>query len=52
MVRDKIKEERTIIEHINKEVMIVDHLTKGLTSKLFHEQVIRTNVLNNFDVLG
>lgn len=52
MVKDKIKEEQKIIEHINTEGMIIDPLTKGLALKLFHEHVIRMGVLHYFDVLG
>ena len=53
MVRDHIKRQEVIIEHISTKVMIVDSMTKGLPTKLFqdhatHLQLRRTSVLPIF----
>lgn len=40
VVKDKVKERQTVIEHINTEAMSIDSLTKGLASKLFSKYVI------------
>lgn len=42
---DKIKDEKTVIEHITEEAMIDDPLTKCLASKFFNEHVVSMGVL-------
>lgn len=52
MVREKIKEEHIMIEHVSIEVMVANPLTKRLAFKLFNERVLRMGVLSFFDVFG
>lgn len=40
VVRDKIKERKTVTENIDTEAMIVDPLTKDLAPTLFNEHVV------------
>ena len=37
MVRDHVKKQEVIIEHINTELMIADPMTKGLPAKVFQD---------------
>jgi len=48
LVREKIQEFQTRVEHISTELMIADPLTKGLTVKAFVEHVTRMGVMRFF----
>ncbi|KAG2701138.1 hypothetical protein I3760_06G030100 [Carya illinoinensis] len=52
VVRDRIKEGETKIEHINTEAMFADPLTKGLAPKVFKTNVTNMNIVETFDVFG
>lgn len=39
-MRECVKENKTIVEHINTKLMIVDLLTKGMPTKLFKDHVM------------
>ncbi len=52
VVRDKVKEGQTKIEHINTEVMIADPLTKGLAPKVFKTHIANMGIVETFDILG
>lgn len=49
---DKVKEGKTVIEHIDTDAMIGEPLTKSLASKLLDEHVISMVVLNSFCYFG
>ncbi|CAA0830128.1 Unknown protein [Striga hermonthica] len=40
-VRERVKEEKVVIEHIKTELMIADPLTKGMPPKNFKDHVVR-----------
>ncbi|CAA0843393.1 Unknown protein [Striga hermonthica] len=40
-VRERMKEEKVVIEHISTELMIADPLTKGMPPKNFKDHVVR-----------
>ena len=40
-IREHVKEEKVVIEHISTESMIVDLLTKGMPPKYFKDHVIQ-----------
>jgi hypothetical protein len=52
VVRDRVKEGQTKIEHVNTEVMIADPLTKGLAPKVFKTHVTNMGIVETFDVFG
>lgn len=52
IVREKVKEGQTLVEHIDTEEMIADPLTKGLHPKFFKKHVIAMGIVDDFDVLG
>ena len=43
-IRERVKEKKVVIEHVNTELMIVDHLTKGMSPKNFKDHVVRTGL--------
>ena len=40
-IREHVKEEKVVIEHISTESMIVDPLTKGMLPKYFKDHVVQ-----------
>ena len=40
-IRERVKEEKLVIEHINIESMLTDPLTKGMPSKYFKDHVVQ-----------
>ena len=40
-IRERVKEEKVVIEHISTESMIVDPLTKGMPPKYFKDHVVQ-----------
>ena len=40
-IREHVKEEKVVIEHINTELMIVDPLTKGMPPNYFKDHVVQ-----------
>ncbi|KAL2569450.1 hypothetical protein AAZV13_18G128700 [Glycine max] len=40
-IRERVKEKKVVIEHINNELMIADPLTKGMPPKNFKDHVVR-----------
>ena len=41
VIRERVKEEKVVIEHISIESMIVDPLTKGMPPKYFKDHVVQ-----------
>ena len=39
-IRERVKEKKVVIEHISTELMIVDHLTKGMPPLKFKDHVV------------
>ena len=39
-IRERVKEKKVVIEHINTELMIVDPLTKGMPPLKFKDHVV------------
>lgn len=52
MIKDRIKEEHTVIEYIGIEARIFDPLTKNLAYKLLDEHVVGMGVLSSLDISG
>ena len=52
VVRDRVKEGQTKIEHINTEAMVADPLTKGLAPKVFKTHVTNMGIVETFDIFG
>ncbi|CAI9784971.1 unnamed protein product [Fraxinus pennsylvanica] len=50
VVRDRVKEGQTKIEHINAETIIADPLTNGLTPEIFKTRVTNMGIVETFDV--
>ena len=40
-IRERVKEKKVVIEHVNTELMIADPLTKGMPPKNFKDHVVR-----------
>ena len=40
-IRERVKEEKVVIEHISIESMVVDPLTKGMPPKYFKDRVLQ-----------
>ena len=40
-IRERVKEEKVVIEHIGTKSMIVDPLTKGMPPKYFKDHVVQ-----------
>ena len=40
-IKERVKEEKVVIEHINTDLMIADPLTKGMPPKNFKDRVVR-----------
>ena len=40
-IRERVKEEKVVIEHISTESMIIDLLTKGMPPKYFKDHVVQ-----------
>ena len=45
IVKKRVQSRQLSVEHIGTNSMIVDPLTKGLTSKMFHEHTAHMNVV-------
>ena len=41
VIREHVKEKKVVIEHVNTELMIADHLTKGMPKKNFKDHVVQ-----------
>ncbi|XP_038970582.1 secreted RxLR effector protein 161-like [Phoenix dactylifera] len=52
VVRDKVKEGQTKIEHINTKAMIANPLTKRLATKVFKTHIANMGIVETFDVFG
>ena len=50
-VKDLVKKEDIVIQHIRTEFMLVDPLTKGLKPIAFKEHVVNMGVIKSFDSL-
>jgi Reverse transcriptase (RNA-dependent DNA polymerase) len=48
VVRDKVKDDTIVIQHINTRAMLADSLTKMLPSTLYKEHVAGMNLVNEF----
>ena len=51
-VRDLVKNEDIMVEHIDTTNMLVDPLTKGLRPITFQRHVFNMGIIKSFDVLG
>lgn len=44
-IRECVKENKVVIKHINVELMITDHLIKGMLPKSFKDRIERIRVI-------
>ena len=49
VVRENVRENKIIIEHIGTLLMVADPMTKGLPPKLYKSHVDRMGLVNSFD---
>jgi hypothetical protein len=48
VVKDKVKDDTIVIQHINTRAMLVDSLTKALPPTLYKEHVASIGLINEF----
>ena len=46
-IREHVKEKQVVIEHISTELMIIDHLTKGMPPMKFKDHVDRMGIVSS-----
>ena len=52
IVRDLVKNEDIMVEHIDTTIMLADPLTKGLRPITFQRHVFNMSIIKSFDVFG
>ena len=50
-IKERVKEKKVVIEHINTELMIVDPLTKGMSPFKFKDHVERMGLGSLYDCI-